>query len=137
MHPSLDHKKLRKSMRTTNFYTTLGKIDQIVGMTVEATGMSCNIGDVCSISTSDKKERKTLLSEVVGFKNNKVLLMPYGDINGIGYGSFVINTGEKLKVKMSEDLIGRTIDALGNPIDGKGEINPMSTTAFRVLLLIR
>ena len=122
MHPSLDHKKLRKSMRTTNFYTTLGKIDQIVGMTVEATGMSCNIGDVCSISTSDKKERKTLLSEVVGFKNNKVLLMPYGDINGIGYGSFVINTGEKLKVKMSEDLIGRTIDVLGNPIDGKGEI---------------
>ncbi|MBQ5336010.1 MAG: flagellar protein export ATPase FliI [Oscillospiraceae bacterium] len=121
MYPKLDHSKLRRSMRSTNFYTTLGKIEQIVGMTVEASGMSCNIGDVCSISTKGK-ERKKILSEVVGFRNNKVLLMPYGDIDGIGYGSFVINTGEKLKVKMSEDLIGRTIDALGNPIDGKGEI---------------
>ena len=107
MYPKLDHSKLRRSMRSTNFYTTLGKIEQIVGMTVEASGMSCNIGDVCSISTKGK-ERKKILSEVVGFRNNKVLLMPYGDIDGIGYGSFVINTGEKLKVKMSEDLIGRT-----------------------------
>ena len=121
MHRSLDHSKLRRSMRLNNFYTTLGKIEQIVGMTVEASGMSCNIGDVCSISVVGK-ERKKILSEVVGFKNNKVLLMPYGDINGIGYGSFVSNTGEKLKIKMSEALIGRTIDALGNPIDGKGEI---------------
>lgn len=117
----LDQTNLKKSMRTSSFYTTLGKIDQIVGMTVEASGMSCNIGDVCSISVVGK-ERKKILSEVVGFKNNKVLLMPYGDINGIGYGSFVSNTGEKLKIKMSEKLIGRTIDALGNPIDGKGDI---------------
>lgn len=121
MSTRLDHTKLRRSMRLNNFYTTLGKIEQIVGMTVEASGMSCNIGDVCSISVVGK-ERKKILSEVVGFRNNKVLLMPYGDINGIGYGSFVSNTGEKLKVKMSEALIGRTIDALGNPIDGKGEI---------------
>ena len=104
MHRSLDHSKLRRSMRLNNFYTTLGKIEQIVGMTVEASGMSCNIGDVCSISVVGK-ERKKILSEVVGFKNNKVLLMPYGDINGIGYGSFVSNTGEKLKIKMSEDAV--------------------------------
>lgn len=111
--------KLRKSLRVNNFYTKYGKIEQIVGMTVEASGMSCNIGDVCEISIANKKK---ILSEVVGFKNNKVLLMPYDDIAGIGYGSFVKNTGEKLKVKMGNSLIGRTIDALGNPIDNKGDI---------------
>lgn len=121
MSRKLDQTRLRKSLRHNNFHTVLGKIEQIVGMTVEASGMSCNIGDVCSISGVGK-ERKRILSEVVGFKNNKVLLMPYGDIDGIGYGSFVSNTGEKLKIKMSEALIGRTIDALGNPIDNQGEI---------------
>ncbi len=111
--------RLSKSLRVNNFYTKYGKIEQIVGMTVEASGMSCNIGDVCEISIANKKK---ILSEVVGFKNNKVLLMPYDDIAGIGYGSFVRNTGEKLKIKMGDSLIGRTIDALGNPIDNKGDI---------------
>ncbi|MDO5560084.1 MAG: flagellar protein export ATPase FliI [Oscillospiraceae bacterium] len=108
-------------MRLNNFYTTLGKIEQIVGLTVEASGISCNIGDVCNISIAGT-DKKSIMSEVVGFRNGKVLLMPYGDITGIGYGSFVSNTGEKLKIKMSPQLIGRTIDAVGNPIDGKGEI---------------
>lgn len=119
MREKADLTKLRKSLRVNNFYTRYGKIEQIVGMTVEASGMSCNIGDVCEISIASKDK---ILSEVVGFKNNKVLLMPYGDIDGIGYGSFVRNTGEKLKIKMSDALIGRTIDALGNPIDDKGDI---------------
>lgn len=117
----LSQKNLRRSMRLNNFYTTLGKIEQIVGLTVEASGISCNIGDVCNISIAGT-DKKSIMSEVVGFRNGKVLLMPYGDITGIGYGSFVSNTGEKLKIKMSPQLIGRTIDAVGNPIDGKGEI---------------
>lgn len=116
----LDNSKLRQGIKINDFNTCLGKIEQIVGMTVEATGLDCNIGDVCNISIgSDGKE---IPSEVVGFKNNKVLLMPYEDIDGIGSTSYVRNTGEKLKIKMSENLIGRTVDALGNPIDGKGEI---------------
>ena len=117
----LSQAKLRRSLKLNNFHTILGKIEQIVGLTVEASGMSCNIGDVCNISVVGKK-RKNILSEVVGFKNNKVLLTPYEDIEGIGYGSFVSNTSQKLRVKMSESLIGRTVDALGNSIDGKGEI---------------
>ena len=90
-------------------------------MTVEATGITCNIGDVCTI-TMDSSD-KTVISEVVGFKEGKVLLMPYEDVDGIGYGSIVRNTGEKLMIKMSNELIGRTVNALGEPIDGKGEIN--------------
>ena len=57
-------------------------------------------------------------AEVVGFRGNKVLLMPYGDMNGIGYGSTVRNTGKQLQIGVGSDLIGRTVDALANPMDG-------------------
>jgi flagellum-specific ATP synthase len=103
-----------------NFYKSYGKIEQIVGMTVEASGVTCSIGDVCKMSSGMNK--KVVMSEVAGFKDNKVILMPYSDMDGIGYGSLVENTNEKLRINVSEALIGRTVDALGNPIDGKGEV---------------
>ena len=59
---------------------------------------------------------------MVGFRENKVLLMPYDDIEGIGYGSAVKNTGHKLNIAVSNELIGRTVDALGYPMDDLGEI---------------
>ncbi len=116
----LDQTELCRNIRNNSFFKTYGKIEQIVGMTVEASGISCNIGDVCKISAGFNK--KNAVAEVVGFKDNKVMLMPYSDMDGIGYGSFVENTGEKLRINVSDGLIGRAVDALGNPIDGKGEI---------------
>lgn len=112
--------KYKKALSQCQLYTPKGKIDKIVGMTVEATGLSCSIGDICHIHSAEKQ--KYVVSEVVGFKENKVLLMPYEDIEGIGYGSIVENTGEKLNVKVSDELIGRTVDALANPIDGGAPI---------------
>ncbi|MDL2252725.1 flagellar protein export ATPase FliI [Ruminococcaceae bacterium OttesenSCG-928-I18] len=99
--------------------THMGKIDKLVGMTVEATGPTSSVGDVCRIGLSDGRE---VLAEVVGFKESKVLLMPYEDTEGIGYGSTVINTGRKLEIKICDEMIGRTIDALGRPMDGKGPL---------------
>lgn len=95
--------------------TRMGKIDKVVGSTVEATGPVSNIGDVCRITLTDGRE---VLSEVVGFNESKVLLMPYEDTEGIGYGSTVVNTGTKLSINVCDEMIGRTIDALGRPIDG-------------------
>lgn len=109
-----------RMLKFNDLYTYMGKIDKIVGMTVEATGSECNIGDICKIRMDNGKTEA--LSEVVGFKENKVLLMPYQDMEGIGYGSTVINTREKLSVNVSDAMIGRTVDALGNPIDGGGPI---------------
>ncbi|MDL2327165.1 flagellar protein export ATPase FliI [Ruminococcaceae bacterium OttesenSCG-928-A11] len=106
---------MARMLNVDDLCTRMGKIDKIVGMTVEATGPVSNIGDVCRITLSDGRE---VLSEVVGFKESKVLLMPYEDTEGIGYGSTVVNTGEKLKINVCDELIGRTIDALGRPIDG-------------------
>ena len=101
-----------------DLFSYMGRIDKIVGMTVEATGPSSNLGDVCEIG----EKGSGVLAEVVGFKENKVLLMPYGEIDGIGYGSLVRNTGAKLQIGVGEGLIGRVVDAIGNPIDDRGEI---------------
>lgn len=98
-----------------DLYTRMGKIDKIVGMTVEATGPASNIGDVCKIGLKDGRE---VLAEVVGFKENKILLMPYEETEGIGFGSTVTNTGTKLEINVCDEMVGRTIDALGRPIDG-------------------
>ncbi len=103
-----------------DLFTRMGKIDKVVGMTVQATGPSGNIGDVCRIVLRDGRE---VLSEVVGFQESKVLLMPYEDTEGIGFGATVVNTGQKLSVNVCDEMVGRTIDALGRPIDG-GEAIP-------------
>lgn len=107
--------KQYRTLRQSDLYTYGGRIDEIVGMTVEATGITSNIGDVCSIYLDE--ENRSVPAEVVGFKGSKVLLMPYQDIDGIGFQSTVRNTREKLTIRVSDQLIGRTVDALGFPID--------------------
>ena len=110
---------LRREMRHMNFYTRLGKVEQIVGMIIEVSGLMASIGDVCEIRIPGKA---SVLSEVVGFRDGITQIMPYDETDGIGYGNTVYNTGKKLRVKMGDALIGRTVDALGRPIDGLGEI---------------
>ena len=104
-----------------DLYRYMGKIEKIIGTTIEATGPVCNIGDVCRVFR--KGENGHIFAEVVGFNQSKVLLMPYSDIEGVGPGSIVDNTGDKLRVGVGEELVGRIIDAVGNAIDSKGEIN--------------
>ena len=110
----------KNELASFDTYSYMGKIEKIVGMTIESSGPECSIGDVCRIYSKDMSEY--IHAEVVGFQSEKVLLMPYTDIEGIGPGSIVDNTGDKLRVKTGSALIGRIIDAIGNPIDGKGEI---------------
>lgn len=110
----------RDELKDMDAYRYMGKIEKIVGMTIESSGPECSIGDVCRIYSKDMKNY--INAEVVGFQSEKVLLMPYTDIEGIGPGSIVDNTGDKLRVKTGKALIGRIIDAIGNPIDGGGEI---------------
>jgi flagellum-specific ATP synthase len=99
----------------------IGKVKNIAGMMIEATGLSANVGDICMIRNPN--EQKTIMSEVVGFKNSNLLMMAYGDIKGIGLGSLVYSTKRKLRVPVGDFLVGRTIDATGCPIDGLGEFS--------------
>ena len=114
-----------KELKTYESYRNMGKIEKIIGMTIEASGPTCNIGDVCRIFGKDMQSY--VFAEVVGFNSENVLLMPYTDIEGIGPGSIVDNTGEKLMVKTGENLIGRIIDATGNPLDDGPEVEYTGT----------
>ncbi len=113
--------QLRRALRMGNLYSYKGKIRSSVGMTLEATGVTCNVGDICEIRLASGQ---IVLAEVIGIRDEITVLMPYQDVDGIGSGSVVTNTGQKLTISLSDALIGRTIDALGLPIDGGPPLPP-------------
>ncbi|MDE6434348.1 MAG: flagellar protein export ATPase FliI [Lachnospiraceae bacterium] len=102
------------------FVTELGKVVKVVGLTVESVGPTCKLNDLCKITSKDGLHQ--VMAEVVGFKDNRILLMPFESVEGIGLGATVENTKEPLKVPVGEALLGRSLDGLGRPIDGK-ELN--------------
>lgn len=112
----MDFAGFRDDIAKYDTFRYMGKIEKIVGMTIEASGPTCNIGDVCRIYSKDMASY--INAEVVGFNKENILLMPYTDIEGIGPGSIVDNTGDKLVLKAGSGLIGRIVDAMGNPLDG-------------------
>lgn len=99
-----------------NYEKQLGKVVKVVGLTVESVGPDAKLNDLCLITP--KGSVQAIKAEVVGFRDDRVLLMPYDNIEGVGLGSQVENTGEPLKVMVGEQLLGKTLDGLGVPIDG-------------------
>lgn len=117
---------VRDAVKQADLFRYKGKIEKIIGMTIEASGPTANIGDVCRIyrkNEGSKADASYIYGEVVGFNNGKVMLMPYTDIEGIGPGSIVDNTGRQLQVDVGNELVGRIINAIGEPIDGGPPIN--------------
>lgn len=101
---------------TTNY----GYITRVIGLVIESEGPRVSIGEICLIEAREK----TITTEVVGFDNNRVLLMPIGSMEGISPGARVIATGEKLKIKVGESLLGQVLDGLGRPmLDNKNSLN--------------
>lgn len=97
-----------------------GRISGLVGLTIEADGPNTRVGDLCMLE--ELQTRQKIPAEVVGFRRGRVLLMPIGDHHGIGPGWVVSATGETLTAPVGERLLGRVVDALGNPIDGLGPV---------------
>ncbi len=93
-----------------------GRVVKMVGLTIEASGPAANLNDICYITGEDPNDKK--IAEVIGFRENRLLLMPYDDMSGIGIGSLVENSGSSFKVPVGEELLGKTLDGLGNPMDG-------------------
>lgn len=135
------HKLIRQVQNAETFSLT-GKIENIVGMSIEASGGGAAIGDICRIYSGEAGGQ--VQAEVVGFKNDRILLMPYASMNGISAGNFVRNTGKQLTLQVGPFLQGRIINALGQPIDGLGNfeggvshcigsqyINPLSRPPIR------
>jgi flagellum-specific ATP synthase len=101
-----------------------GRVEQIVGLVIESVGPVSSIGEACWIAPSEA-DCPPVLAEVVGFRQNRVLLMPLGEMRGLGPGSQVVKTGAPFKINVGSALLGRTLDAMGQPIDGKGPLPKM------------
>ena len=123
MEDTIDIKKYRSYVETSSFVKKTGKISQIIGLIIESNGPGVSIGSICTIRS---KNRSPVEAQVVGFRDNKTLLMPLGDIYGIAPGCTVEVTEEQPSFSVSSEMIGRVIDGNGKPIDGKGPI-PLGT----------
>lgn len=97
-----------------------GKVAQVIGLVVESFGPQASLGELCEIRLGGG--RPPLSAEVVGFKDDRILLMPLGSLEGVKPGSPVIASGETLGVRVGPELLGRVLDGLGNPIDGLGPL---------------
>lgn len=93
-----------------------GKVTQVIGLMVESEGPDASVGEVCYIYPT--KGCEPLMAEVVGFRDNKVLLMPLGELQSIGPGCDVVGTGKPLNVSVGSELLGKVLDGLGRPLDG-------------------
>lgn len=97
-----------------------GKVTRVVGLVMEGYSPGSAVGEFCSVYT--KTNAAAIQCEVVGFSDDKVILMPLGDLRGIGPGSRIVRLSEYASVAVGKELLGRVIDGLGNPIDGLGPI---------------
>jgi len=105
------------------FFKSMGKVENVVGLTIESAGPEAKLGDLCRVFPADK-DLPPIMSEVVGFKGRKTLLMPFEKTEGIGIGCTVENTGIPLSVPVCDALLGQVVDGLGryDGMDTSGQI---------------
>ncbi|RFA37775.1 flagellar protein export ATPase FliI [Virgibacillus dokdonensis] len=99
-------------------YKRYGKVLRVVGIMIESKGPAANIGEVCYIHPASQRENP-IIAEVVGFHEERIILMPYEEVIEIGSGCLVEATGKPLSIKIGRGLIGNVINALGKPLNGK------------------
>lgn len=97
-----------------------GRVEEIVGLVIESRGPRASLGEICLVYGG--RNAPPVRAEVVGFRAGRVLLMPLGDLSGVGPGSEVVATGKPLQVPVGSELLGRVLDGVGQPIDGKGSV---------------
>jgi flagellum-specific ATP synthase len=118
---SFDFKEYEKILENTESVSYYGEVCRVIGLTVESIGPHARVGEVCLIYPL-KEDASPVEAEVVGFKDNNILLMPYGELSCIGPGSKVVSTNRALTVPVGMGFIGRILDGLGKPMDDKGDI---------------
>lgn len=101
----------------TKPYRWVGRVSKIIGLVVESVGPAASVGELCEIRSGDGT--RALPAEVVGFRDDRTLLMPLGDMSGIAYGAEVVSRGRIMSIAVSDALLGRVVDGLGRPLDGR------------------
>ncbi len=116
---TLDFEKYMRAVDETATIRPEGRISQVIGLIAEGDSLGLGVGSLASIINDQNQEIK---AEVVGFKKEKALFMPYGDIRGISLGSRIIPVADSPVAGVSDQLLGRVVNGMGMPIDGKGRI---------------
>lgn len=119
---SIDLSRYRVIAQQSDSLSYSGKVTMIAGLTVEANGPAVQVGELCRIYPL--RGDGFIEAEVVGFREKNILLMPFGDLAGVGPGSRVESANKSLRVGVGEQYIGRVLDGLGNPMDDGPPIVP-------------
>ena len=108
---------IKDKVANVDLFEVYGKVLNVSGLSIEALTPASFVGELCSVNRFDGKP---MFAEVVGFKEGKTLLMPIGDVQGIGPNSLIRAMGRPLWIKVSDGLVGRVVNAIGEPLDDKG-----------------
>jgi len=111
--------KIEKIIKNEDLIKIYGKVTNVAGIVIEGIGPGVSIGSVCSIVNENNE---VIQAEVVGFKGNRILLMPFTDIKGLTPNCLIYAAKGLTNIRVGNGMLGRVIDALGKPIDGKGDI---------------
>ena len=110
---------IKDKVANVDLFEVYGKVLNVSGLSIEALTPASFVGELCSVNRFDGKP---MFAEVVGFKEGKTLLMPIGDVQGIGPNSLIRAMGRPLWIKVSDGLVGRVVNAIGEPLDDKGPV---------------
>jgi len=113
---SIDFDRYRQRARACRPLKAEGSVTEVVGLTIEVRGIRAQIGELCYLLPQERTER--IPAEVVGFRQDCTLVMPLGELEGIRPGTRVISTQNTFRVPVGEELLGRVVDGLGQPMDG-------------------
>ncbi|EQF64446.1 flagellar protein export ATPase FliI [Clostridioides difficile CD200] len=116
---SIDFDKINKKIENLELTISEGRVKKIIGLTVEVEGIKAFVGELCVIYN---QVNKPVNCEVVGFKDKEVILMALGELTLIAPGCKVISKGIPLSVMCSDNLLGKVLDGLGNPIDNSDAV---------------
>ncbi len=123
--------QLLQRVRDVRVIENRGRVSQVIGLVIESEGPLAAVGEVCRIESA--RHDGSTLAEVVGFRNNHVLLMPLGETHGIHPGSEVVSLGRPLQAPVGDALLGRVIDGLGQPLDDAGPVEATHAVSLNLL----
>ncbi len=120
--PSINLSRYRALVSRLDTVRANGVVTQVIGLVIESIGPAAQVGEICEIRPGGRNAT-IVKAEVVGFKASRLLLMPMGEMTGIKPGSEVVASGHTQQVAVGEHLLGRVLDGLGEPLDGKGALS--------------
>jgi len=115
----INFEKFHTALREVNLLDCQGSVVQVSGLTVESNGPGVGLGELCGIHIRDGRR---VLAEVVGFRKEHLILLPLEHIEGIAPGDAVTARTTPRYINLSENILGRVINGLGEPIDNKGPL---------------